>query len=95
MHSDAEAIERSLLTPDKFAPIFERHWDAMYRYFERRVGSTAAEDLASELFRVAFERRGSYATGASESCRPWLYGIAAICLAKRRCSFMVIFAAMP
>jgi hypothetical protein len=40
------------------------------------VGPDAADDLAGEVFRVAFERRATYATDRPD-CLPWLYGIAA------------------
>lgn len=82
--SDAAAIEASLQRPAVFGQVFERHWDAVFRFFERRVGSGPAEDLASEVFRIAFERRSSYETGDSSSCRAWLYGIAGNLALKER-----------
>ena len=37
--SDAELIEASLQRPDEFGHIFERHWDAVFRFgYERREG---------------------------------------------------------
>lgn len=68
--SDAAVIEASLERPAEFGRVFERHWDAGFRFFERRLGADPAADLASEVFRIAFERRTSYSTGDSASCRP-------------------------
>ena len=86
-HSDAELIEASLERPPVFARVFARHWDAVFRFFERRLGLEPAADLASEVFRIAFERRGSYETGGSTSCRSWLYGIAANLVMKEHRRF--------
>lgn len=85
--SDAELIEASLQRPAEFGRVFERHWDAVFRFFERRLGPGPSEDLASEVFRIAFERRMSYEVGDSTSCRPWLYGIAANLTLKERRRF--------
>lgn len=85
--SDAELIEASLQRPVEFGHVFERHWDAVFRFFERRLGPSPAEDLASEVFRIAYERRERYETWDSASCRPWLYGIAANLALKERRRF--------
>ena len=85
--SDAELIEASLQRPVEFGHVFERHWDAVFRFFERRLGPGPAEDLASEVFRIAYERREGYDTRDSASCRPWLYGIAANLALKERRRF--------
>jgi RNA polymerase sigma-70 factor, ECF subfamily len=73
--SDAEVIEESLRDPPRFTAVFERHFPAIHRYLARRVGSGPADDLAADVFVVAFERRGSFQRGATDA-RPWLYGIA-------------------
>ena len=75
--SDAELIDASLQRPAEFGLVFERHWDTVFQFFERRLGPDPAPDLASEVSRIAFERRTSYETGDGISCLPWLYGIAA------------------
>lgn len=77
-----------------FGRVFERHWDAIFRFFERRLGPEPAADLASEVFRIAFERRASYEVGGNASCRPWLYGIAANLAMKERRRFARHLAAM-
>lgn len=73
--SDAEVIEESLREPHRFTAVFERHFPAIHRYLARRVGCGPADDLAADVFVVAFERRGSFQRSATDA-RPWLYGIA-------------------
>jgi RNA polymerase sigma-70 factor (ECF subfamily) len=80
---DGVAISRSLTTPEAFGAIFDRHFDAIYRYLARRVGRERAEDLASQTFVVAFERRAGFQLDV-DSARPWLYGIATKLLANDR-----------
>jgi RNA polymerase sigma-70 factor (ECF subfamily) len=85
--SDAELIAASLDRPLLFGQVFERHWDAVFRFFERRLGSEPSADLASEVFRIAFERRARYEIRDNASCRPWLFGIAANLAMKERRRF--------
>lgn len=73
--TDAQIIAASLTDPSVFAPIFERHFDAIYGYVSRRLGRDAAEDVASEVFTIAIAKRGSF-DGSRDSALPWLYGIA-------------------
>lgn len=73
--TDADLIERARSQPQWFSVIFDRHFTVIHRYLSRRVGSTVADDLAGEVFRIAFERRESFDT-YYDSARPWLYGIA-------------------
>jgi RNA polymerase sigma-70 factor (ECF subfamily) len=73
--SDASVIAASLLRPETFAAIFDRHFEAIHAYLARRAGAVAADDLASLTFTVAFERRSAFRAGA-DSARPWLFGIA-------------------
>lgn len=79
--TDADVIASSIATPSSFGALFDRHATTMFRYFVRRVGPDDADSLLGELFRVAFERRGSFDTGRAEA-RPWLYGIASNLLAR-------------
>jgi len=64
----------SAADPDQFGVIFDRHFDAIYRYMARRTSGDAAA-LTSETFCVAFSRRSSFDARAL-SALPWLYGIA-------------------
>jgi RNA polymerase sigma factor (sigma-70 family) len=73
--SDAELIERSWLEPEVFGEVFERHFDAVFGYFARRVARTDASDLSSETFRLAFGARARFDI-AHASARPWLFGFA-------------------
>ncbi len=74
--SDADLIRASLEDPEQFAPVFERHYRAVYAYLARRVGPDAGADLASEAFVVAFRKRATFRSEA-KSAAPWLMGIAA------------------
>lgn len=81
--SDAALIARSVSDPDCFAALFDRHAALLYRYIARRLGSAAADDLVSEAFLIAFQRRESY-DGTHADARPWLYGIATNLISRRR-----------
>jgi RNA polymerase sigma-70 factor (ECF subfamily) len=80
---DAVAISRSVEIPQAFEVIFDRHFDAVHRYLARRAGRQCADDLTSQTFVVAFERRTSFRREASDA-RPWLLGIATKLLANDR-----------
>jgi RNA polymerase sigma factor (sigma-70 family) len=80
---DAAVIARSRSEPEAFALIFDRHFKTIHRYLARRVGRDRADDLASQTFAVAFERRASFRPEAADA-RPWLYGIATNLLANDR-----------
>ena len=73
--SDASAITASLERPERFAAIFDRHFVSVHAYLARRVGASLADDLASQTFVVAFERRHSF-RDTVDTARPWLFGIA-------------------
>ena len=73
--TDAEAIAASRDDPRAFAVVFERHFDAIFRYLRRRVGAARAEELAAETFVQALAGRHRYDTAHADA-RPWLYGIA-------------------
>lgn len=81
--TDAEVIVRARADPERFAEIFDRHFVTIHRYLARRVGPDVADDLAGEVFRIAFERRVSFDADRSNA-RPWLYGIATNLLHGRR-----------
>jgi RNA polymerase sigma-70 factor (ECF subfamily) len=80
---DAVAISHSVEVPEAFEAIFDRHFDAVHRYLARRAGRQLADDLASQTFVVAFERRTRFRLDASDA-RPWLLGIATKLLANDR-----------
>jgi RNA polymerase sigma factor (sigma-70 family) len=68
-------IRQSWTEPERFAAIFERYFGQIHAYLARRVGQRAADDLAAEVFLVAFAQRQRYDLDR-ECARPWLYGIA-------------------
>lgn len=72
--TDADVIARSWEDPSAFAVVFDRHYHAIHRFLWVRVGQ-AAEDVAAEVFRIAFERRRDYEI-RYPSAKPWLFGIA-------------------
>ena len=55
---DAALIAQSLLAPECFGVLFDRHAAAIYRYIARRLGRGPAEDLVAETFLAAFRQRG-------------------------------------
>jgi RNA polymerase sigma factor (sigma-70 family) len=74
--TDAGLIAASLEDGDAFVPIFDRHFAAISRYLRRRLDRATADELAAEVFAIAFARRHAY-DRAYPSALPWLYGIAA------------------
>lgn len=73
---DDSLMKAALTEPEHFKVVFERHYDAVHGYLARRYGPDVADDVAGEVFAVAFEQRGRYRS-ATGTARPWLFGIAA------------------
>ena len=69
-------IAASIADGQAFAPIFERHYEAIARYARQRVGEATGEDIAAKTSPIAFANRERFDTSV-RSARPWLYGIAA------------------
>lgn len=61
--------------PTVFATLYDRHATSIYRYAAQRLGDHVADDVMSETFLVAFEKRASFDVTVSDA-RPWLLGIA-------------------
>ena len=80
---DSAVIAASRADPEIFGVLFDRHAASLLRFLARRLDPGDAEDLLSEVYRIAFERRGDYDL-ARASARPWLYGIAANVIGKHR-----------
>jgi RNA polymerase sigma factor (sigma-70 family) len=74
-HTDGELIGASVGDPELFEVIFERHFDLVRRYAQRRVGVSTGEEVAAKTFLIAFEQRATFRT-SHESARAWLLGIA-------------------
>lgn len=79
--TDAELIEQARRAPERFTVIFDRHYRDIYAYVARRLGPDLAEDVASETFLTAFDRRHSFDVSRADA-RPWLYGIASNLVAR-------------
>jgi RNA polymerase sigma factor (sigma-70 family) len=80
---DSVLIERSWREPERFAEVFDRHYPAIHAYVSRRLGPSLADDLASETFLVAFDRRLDYDLDNGDA-GPWLYGIASNLVSRQR-----------
>jgi RNA polymerase sigma factor (sigma-70 family) len=81
--SDAELLARAGTEPELFGLLFDRHFGAIHRYLERRIGADGADELSAEVFRIAFEQRRRFRP-LHESALPWLYGVATNLLLKHR-----------
>jgi RNA polymerase sigma-70 factor (ECF subfamily) len=79
--TDSEILRRSWETPAAFAELYDRHAPTIHRYAARRIGASVADDIMSETFLVAFERRTDFDLERDDA-RPWLYGIATTLLKK-------------
>jgi RNA polymerase sigma-70 factor (ECF subfamily) len=79
--ADGETIVASMREPERFAEVFDRHYDPILAYLARRVDRALAEELAQETFVRAFAGRAGYDAGYPDA-RPWLFGIATNLLRK-------------
>ncbi|WP_307796533.1 RNA polymerase sigma factor [Actinomadura barringtoniae] len=91
--SDAEIIDASRREPERFAVIFDRHYAEIHRYVDRRLGADAADDIAADVFLIAFRRRVTFDPG-QVSARPWLFGIATRLIGRHRRSELRRYRAM-
>lgn len=73
--TDAELIASSLGDGERFLHVFERHYDRIRFYLQRRAGISVGEELAAQTFEVAFAKRENY-DQSWPSAEPWLFGIA-------------------
>lgn len=80
---DAEIVAQSLEQPELFALLYDRYAPDIHRYAARRLGDTAADDIAADTFLVAFRIRSRY-DRTRPNARPWLYGIAGNLIGKQR-----------
>lgn len=55
--------------------VFVAEFDSLHAYFARRLGTSLADELASETFAIAYRQWSDL--DPSRPVRPWLYGIAA------------------
>ena len=69
------------MTPEQFSAVFREHQLAISRYLSRRVALDDVEDLAANVFEVAWRKRAQVDLGQE---LPWLYRIAAFEVANLR-----------
>jgi RNA polymerase sigma factor (sigma-70 family) len=72
--SDASIIEASLQDGTRFAAVYERHANALYRFAARRLGPDLGEDVVADTVLAAFRGRHRYDRTRPDA-RPWLMGI--------------------
>jgi RNA polymerase sigma-70 factor (ECF subfamily) len=75
---DGEQLARLAAARDEgaWALIFERHFHAIFAFVRSRIGSPeAAEDIASQVFEIAFSRAASF-DYRGVPIEAWLFGIA-------------------
>lgn len=63
----------------RFAALFQQAYSPVLRFIERRVHPTHAEDIASEVFLVAWRRLDDIPAGHDDA-RAWLFGVARLTL---------------
>jgi RNA polymerase sigma-70 factor (ECF subfamily) len=61
---------------DELVELYDRHARALHQYLAVRAGRQVADDLVSEVFLTAWERRADF-DPARAGAKAWLYGIAA------------------
>ena len=81
--TDSDDIAASLVDPQRFAAVVDRHFTEIFGYLARRVGRDNAEDLGAETFIVAFSARNRYDLSRANAL-PWLYGIATNLIRRHR-----------
>jgi len=79
---DAAIIARSSEEPELFATVFDRHFSQIRVFLQRRIGEDA-DDLAADVFSIAFQRRDRF-RAVHRSALPWLYGIASNLVSRHR-----------
>lgn len=83
MSTDSEVIARSIAEPTAFGELFVRHAGRVHRYVARRADQTIADDVTSETFLIAFERRVRF-DHTHDEAHPWLLGIATNLIHRHR-----------
>ena len=81
--NDHELIARSLAEPAAFADLFDLHAATVHRYAASRTDRQTADDLLSETFLVAFDKRGNF-DAERGAVRAWLLGITTTLIRKHR-----------
>lgn len=66
---------------DPFVAVYTEYLPAVSRYLARRVDRSDVDDLAADVFAIAWRKRGSVTPGEE---LPWLYRIASFQVANHR-----------
>jgi len=85
------ATERLYMTGDpepadpagRFGEVFDGYFEEIHRYAAKRLGPSAASDVAAQVFLEAFRQRQGY-DPARAGVRTWLYGIATKVIGRHR-----------
>lgn len=64
-----------------FDEVFAAELEPLHGYIARRLGVSAADDLAAETFAIAYQRWSDL--DPARPARPWLYGIASNLIRRR------------
>ena len=81
--TDSDLIRASFADPSAFGDLYRRHAARLHRYAARRTDQAVADDVTSETFLVAFERRDRF-DHAWDNAAPWLFGIATQLIHRHR-----------
>ena len=73
---DGDAIRRSVDEPAAFDAVFERHFEAVHAFAQRRVGRDLAEEVDRRDVRPRLRRAAARYDAAHADALPWLLGIA-------------------
>jgi RNA polymerase sigma-70 factor (ECF subfamily) len=65
----------------QFIATFREHLPAISKFLVRRVGRDEVEDLASEIFEIAWRKRATFTEGSELA---WLYRIGGFVIANHR-----------
>lgn len=69
------------MTPEQFQTVFRYYLSPISKYLARRVERESIEDLASEVFAIAWQKRSSIPKGSE---LPWLYKTARFVVSNHR-----------
>lgn len=83
MSTDDASHRASWSDPARFEAVFDQHHGDVWSFIARCAGRQVADDLAGQVFVVAFERRASFDPALGE-VRGWLFGIARNLVRTRR-----------
>ncbi len=81
MHAPRHQTEGMPASSEPFVAVYTQHLPAVSRYLARRVDRADVDDLAADVFAIAWRKRGSVTPGEE---LPWLYRIAAYQVANHR-----------